>query len=676
MRKLLKIISIMLTALLIGVSCIGCQTNPDTPDPGNGGNQEEETGLADNIFDMDGELQASILSPADTVNLVCSTDDYGRTIDLIDGMKTDKDRYVGMWYVLWFGQHGGQQSGTYDITKLLNEDPDSLWDTSYNDVSPTGQYHYWGEPYYGYYNSRDPWVIRRHIELFCYAGIDFLVFDATNGFDYLDVVNDILAIMEDMRLQGWNVPKFMFYCNSQSKDVIKLLYEGYQEKAPADATDIKKNGIYKDGRYKELWFCPNDKPLIAAVTEEDNPSAGMVNGNNDLHRVTDPEMLEFFEFKESQWPTNKNYENGWPWIDWTRPQHVYGSGEETVMNVSTGQHNRLPFSDAVLADKVVNGEELMDTMWGRGYTSENGPDHSDSAVRSGANFEEQWKNAIEEDPKYTFVTGWNEWCALKSVGTPGNGDYFTQGNYNRPYFVDTFNEEFSRDVEMVKNGYGDNFYLQLMRNVRNYKGNKISSLPTGTQKTIDIEKGLTQWNSVESVYFDTKNETNRNFINIAGTETYVDNSLINDITQVRVASDSDYIYFLVETAADMQIDLTKKNSMNILIDVEGQDENSFKGFDYVIGRTKDGKGIASVEKYNCSAMGEVAYETSGRAALYTYNGRYMQFRIPKASLGITGEYRINFKIADNVTEPENMESYYTTGDVAPVGRLKYAYSGK
>ena len=104
------------------------------------------------------------------------------------------------------------------------------------------------------------------------------------------------------------------------------------------------------------------------------------------------------------------------------------------MNVSTGQHNRLPFSDAVLADKTYKGEELMDTMWGRGYTTEDGPDHSDEAVRSGKNFEEQWQNAINADPKYTFVTGWNEWCALKSIGQPGNGEYFTAGNYNRPYY--------------------------------------------------------------------------------------------------------------------------------------------------------------------------------------------------------------------------------------------------
>lgn len=115
--------------------------------------------------------------------------------------------------------------------------------------------------------------------------------------------------------------------------------------------------------------------------------------------------------------------------------------------------------------------------------------------------------------------------------------------------------------------------------------------------------------------------------------------------------------------------------MTLLIDVEGVNENSFKGFDYIVGRTKNEKGVASVEKYNCSPDGKVEYQAE-KSGLYTYNGKYMQFRIPRAALGIQGEFRINFKVADNVTQPENIESYYTSGDVAPVGRLKYAYRGK
>ena len=35
-----------------------------------------------------------------------------------------KDRYVGMFYFLWLGEHG--QSGPHDITQILKENPDAL----------------------------------------------------------------------------------------------------------------------------------------------------------------------------------------------------------------------------------------------------------------------------------------------------------------------------------------------------------------------------------------------------------------------------------------------------------------------------------------------------------------------------------------------------------------------
>ena len=45
-------------------------------------------------------------------------------------------------------------------------------------------------------------------------------------------------------------------------------------------------------------------------------------------------------------------------------------------------------------------------------------------------------------------------------------------------FVDTVNKEYSRDIEMMKGGYADNYYLQMMRNIRTLKGNS-GTLSTG-----------------------------------------------------------------------------------------------------------------------------------------------------------------------------------------------------
>ena len=89
------------------------------------------------------------------------------------------DKQVGLFYFLWLGEHG--RKGPYDVTKILEADPDAgqkpdspLW-------GPWGAYHHWGEPLYGYYFSDDEWVVRRHMKLIMQAGIDFLFFDTTNG---------------------------------------------------------------------------------------------------------------------------------------------------------------------------------------------------------------------------------------------------------------------------------------------------------------------------------------------------------------------------------------------------------------------------------------------------------------------------------------------------------------
>lgn len=46
-------------------------------------------------------------------------------------------------------------------------------------------------------------------------------------------------------------------------------------------------------------------------------------------------------------------------------------------------------------------------------------------------------------------------------------------NYGASYggvFNDAFNCAFSRDAEMMKGGYGDNYYMQIARNVREFSG--------------------------------------------------------------------------------------------------------------------------------------------------------------------------------------------------------------
>lgn len=646
------------------VGCGGETEKEPTKDPEQGSQGESDMtidkGDAGNptyTFVTDGELAVSTVSRQDTINKLQATDDYGRSFGYMDGYKTDKDRYVGLFYFTWLGWHGTQMQGVYDITKLIDENPDALWDTEGNEESPLGQYHYWGEPLYGYYNSKDPWVIRRQMELFTLSGIDFIAFDCTNGYDYIDVVSVILPIMQEMYDEGWDVPKFMFYLNTSSKKVLNDLYYG---RVTSSDNVLEKEGIYKNGYYKDLWFAPEGKPKIAAITDPDSTNGEI--GDPKDHIVTDPVLLNFFDFWESLWPNKEQYENGLPWMDWTKPQTIY---TDTV-NVSVAQHNKLPFSDALLS------AELADEMWGRGYTLANGPDHSDDAIDAGLNFEEMWQNAIKYDVKYTFVTGWNEWVAIKSAAALGNNQEYAECRGKRVYFVDTVNREYSRDIEMMKGGYGDTTFLQLMRNTRTLKG-AAGELAASAKTSMDIKKGMTQWSQVADVYYDVTGEGNRDYRGFTQDLQYTDDSLKNDISEIRVAHDDENIYVLVVCKEDIVPNVESNNWMNLLIDVEGQDNDAFCGYDYIVNRQSSYTGDCSVEQY-VKEGGKIAYNGKG-VAKFTLNGKYMQFSIPKSALGITDGFTINFKVADNVTEPENIQSYYISGDVAPVGRINYIFKG-
>ncbi len=627
-------------------------------------------------FTDDGVLDDLKRDKNATINKLAATDDFGRSFGYINGK--DGEKYVCLFYFTWLGQHPNEMRGIHDITKLSSTSAgtQNLWNTSGTPDSPLNQYHYWGEPLYGYYNSLDTWVIRKHIELFIAAGIDVLVFDATNGFCYFEVIEQIANILREYKNDGWNVPGFMFYTNTNSGATVRRLYQGTGN--PQHSL-FERYGFYRDKNFEELWFKPNGKPQIVAVSSD-----------------LDSEMKEYFDVWESMWPAETNRspvaeiyrKNGFPWMDWSSgaagkaDQKLVGADKGGVVNVSVAQHNRAPFSNAV---NPVNGVDTVSEarqMWGRGWSKKTGADHSDEAVNSGVNYEEEWDCAIAKDPKYAFVTGWNEWIALKSYGTDKPGEAPTSWG---AYFVDTVNREYSRDVEMMKGGYADNFYLQTVRNVRRYKGVE------GTQSaaaalTVDVKKGLSQWNSVKSIYDDFtvtatkdyKSSANRNFGNFAGTATYNDDSMRNDIKSVRVTHDEYNVYFLIECVNDIVGKPSPQNNkfMNLLIGVRGRDNSgALGGFDHVVNRLSSYTGECGVEKISKDA-GKLAYTQTGKGD-FTLKGRYMQVRVSKRSLGIgkNAPFTICFKVADNVADPGDVSSYYASGECAPAGRLGYLYKG-
>ena len=161
---------------------------------------------------------------------LCGEDALGRTIERIDREKSVK-KYVGVFYSLWLGQHMSAQTDAYNITTLemTEEGRAALYSTTNSELSRMNEFHFWGEPLYGYYNMRDPWVLTRHMELFLNAGVDYVCIDATNSVLYVDATNTLLNLLLKWTEEGYKVPKVMFYTNSYSGTTVQKIYnEWYQ----------------------------------------------------------------------------------------------------------------------------------------------------------------------------------------------------------------------------------------------------------------------------------------------------------------------------------------------------------------------------------------------------------------------------------------------------------------
>lgn len=318
-------------------------------------------------------------------------------------------------------------------------------------------------------------------------------------------------------------------------------------------------------------------------------------------------------------------------MSWDYPQSIH----DGVVSVSVAQHStaKILFSDPV------HGR-------GRGYDPILKKNLSDQ-IRSGHNFQMQWNTALTrpDEVSNVFITGWNEWVAIK---------YVFDGEVG---FVDTFTEEFSRDIEMMKGGYKDNFYLQMVRNIAAFKGKEA----TLTEPVME-GSGLT--------YSDLEGDAIcRDFKDFSGKGHYSDQSARNDIVNVTVSHDETSVSFRIRTAAP--ITRHKKGDltwMNILVSVSDTCDKSFP-YDYIIGRHPRKNGRTSVERVTDSGTIKTGH------AFYDVSGNEMIVKVPINVLGLSAEnLRLSFKVSDHVLDQFDIMDYYISGDSAPIGRLSYKYN--
>ena len=548
-----------------------------------------------------------------TLASLSATDALGRTVRVGDERNGDT---VGMFYFVWQGAHTRGQ-GLYNISELSANNPDALWNIDGTPESPLGAYHYWGEPLYGYYCSDDPWIAARHVELLTMAGIDYLVCDFTNAVVYDGAVETLLKTLANFQAQGFAVPKIAFYTNSYSAKTVRRVYEKW----------------YRSGRYRDLWFSfDGARPLI-------------VGRSYDFPAAEREFYTSFFDFRESQWPnrdTVLDREKGFPWMDWEYPQTIYDNG---TVSVSLAQHP---------GARMSAGAELNR---GRGFDYKTFQNVA-ANTRLGTNFDGQWQTVFDNRDKVSnvFVTGFNEWIAIKKE------------DGLQVFFVDTFNEEYSRDIEMMKGGYGDNYYLQTADYAKRFRYTEARRY-LWEQRTVDLaDETLAGWQGVRAHYRDFAGDTlHRDFRDAAGLSIYRDDSGRNDITDVWVTHDEQNLYVLVNTAEAVTTYDGGENWMNLLISTDQQGAD-FAGYQYLVNRRPQDD-VTTVER----SRGGWDWEPCGTAA-YVRAGNTLQLAVPLAALGVTADNCcLRLKVADHVTKFDDITNYYVSGDSAPIGRLGYQY---
>ncbi len=590
-----------------------------------------------------------------------ATDGLGRTLSSyaeVGAKRTDK--VVGCFYWIWFNHWSGYTP--HNITQIIKQNPEAQNDHSHAAWKNSAVF-WWNEPLFGYYQGFDRYVLRKHAELLADAGVDVIIFDCSNGnLIFEDNYMSLCKVFEEAKQDGVDVPQIAFMtnfaANEDSKTQLKLLYKRF----------------YQKERYKDLWFYWEGKPLMMGHHIHLDRSVPL-----------EKEISEFFTFRANDplyFREDFSYASkAWSWCS-AYPQAKYGVREDgTVEQISVSVAQNIRTNEDG-TESMVAQNDPRGGLHGRGWAY---GDYSYSYMKNGVsvtvskdtkdaylyglNFQQQWDYALEVDPDFVFVTGFNEWVAQRNKEWVGTQNAFS----------DNFTDQYSRDIEPSKGVLKDHYYYQLVENIRRYKGVHtplVASDGTNAQKTIDIFAFSDEWADVSLAYNHYARSTRDRNVNGAKGTHYENHTMRNDIITSKVAYDADFVYFMVETLED----LTASSGpawMRLLLDTDPTGETpNWEGFEYIINRISPTNGKAVVER----SLGGWKFEQIGTVD-FSVSGKRLQIAIPRSLLGLsdTQALSFNFKWADNTREDGATEDsgdildFYQYGDVAPGGRFMFSF---
>ena len=577
--------------------------------------------------------------PAD-ITLLCdlysdtwvATDDLERTV--IDGAAAPRDKLIGMFYQIWFTPTSVTYSDQkiYDHYKIYLDGGFEAVKKAYT-KGPQGWGHYWGEPYFGYYLTNDRWIIRKHASMLSDIGVDFIFLDVTNGNSQATSYRAIFKEYEQMRKEGLDTPDICFFLADNVSLVENVFLDLWDD-------------VYSTGQYRDLYVMYDGKPLILG---------NFTKLSEESRQIAD----ENFTWRRC-WALRENIKDGkdyWTWMYETPQIASYNSKKDNAVE-------EISISAGILANTSTGRSFSNGRQPKVGTLPDGTKDYFQFNLETtgqGLLFAEQMERAAEVDPYVVLINEWNEWAAGRWEGTGHPTIANTYISWSESFYVDCFNPEFSRDIEPMKGGFGDNYYYQLAAFLRYFKGGRSAPAAAG-QHEISLDGGLGQWADVWPEYRDTAGDTlHRDSLGNGGLVSYKNESGRNDIVSAKVSRAGGTTYFLA-VCADKLTAPEGGNWMNLFINSDCDSRTGWYGYDLVINRDN-----GSIERFKNNSW---ETERIGKGEVFI-GENHVVIKLDDKTCGLGADF--DFKWADNSTETGEIMQFLDLGDAAPNARFSYAY---
>jgi autotransporter-associated beta strand protein len=564
--------------------------------------------------------------------------------DLAECGSPRTNRPIGLLYSLWQKASVFGSGTNWDVSQYLTTypyaNPHNPWANNPVFQTAIGATFWWGQPELGYYDPSDPWVLRRQIALLNHAGVDVLIFDYSNSQTYDTQLYALCDVIRQMRCEGYKINlKITFLTHSISGTQVTYLY----------------NTLYGPGKYSDLWYYWQGKPLIL----------GYVNGSGGGDIVPSSTVQNFFTWRTSwAYVATNALQDEWQWIDKPTPQNW---GYDARYDLP----EELPVACGGWAQINIGRSQANNLQ--QDYDNQQLPLQHTSPL--GIFFSEQMNYGLKYDPQFLFVAGWNEWIAGVQSSPSACATTFLADccPANGFYFVDQYNEEYSRDLEPMKGGHTDNYYFQLVAQDRLRKGIRPVP-PASAPRTIDLAGGFAQWNTVGPTYYDPANDTIwRNFSGASSQMgTYTNYSGRNDLTQMKVARDANNFYFFAQCNSNIT-SYTGSNWMVLFIDNDKNHLTGWEGYDYAVNLGGVGPSTTTLWQ-NTTTTDAWAWTPVRSDIAYTVSGNQLMLTVPRVALGLSADpVQFDFHWTDNF-QTNDIADFGVDGDSAPDGRFNYRYT--